>query len=214
MLTLASNTSLVQTGYGYVQLRDSGSTGDGIVNQGTIIAADASGYLQITGNSFANQGTLAVSNGAAMDIGSTTIANSGIVTVSSAGSLTVSPGGTFINTGSVVASGGSITLSGTLNNTGLLDATAGGTLAVGGTLRQLSGTTLTGGTLEADAGSTLTLPNSRTIATDSGTIILSGTNSVIESYNTATQRNVLLDFHPEQHRRGRAARAACRAQLH
>ena len=53
---------------------------------------------------------------------------------------------------------------------------------------------LTGGQLiEANASSTIALNNNLTITTDDATIILSGTSSNIESENTNTKKEVLID---------------------
>ena len=146
-------------GQGQVLVGGAGPVGGGslpaaLVNAGTITAGAQGEMLAITGaGSFANTGTIAVSNGATLQIATGAFSNTGTITVSHA---TLSLGGTFSaarlsSLGSVTFTAGQLQLAGTVQN-------YGGTLTVGGTSRlgtafgaiALSGT-IAGGTV-ADGG--------------------------------------------------------------
>ena len=139
-LTLGSTLWLRQAGNagvsGIVAVGSTGAPGatlpDMLVNQGTITAGVSGATLDISGNgTFVNQGTIAVSNGATLEIATAAFANAGRIAVSG-GVLAL--GGTF--SASLLSGLGAISLSagpgfgaqveilGTANN-------AGGTLTLG-----------------------------------------------------------------------------------
>jgi hypothetical protein len=103
------------------------------------------------------------------------------------GTNTVSNAGLIESTGA-----GGLTIDSAIANAGTLLAHVG-TLAVVGALTNVSGTTLTGGTYEADAAATLELPQNTKIVTDKATIILNGSKSVIEAFNTTSSTEVSVD---------------------
>src|SRR6185437_3951964 len=71
VLTLDASTSLVQVG-AEAQLLDSGYAGDGVVNNGTILAGAVGNgdTLLIATQSFVNQGSMGVGNGGWLDVDS------------------------------------------------------------------------------------------------------------------------------------------------
>ena len=134
---------------------------DEFINAGTITAATSGATLDIAGaGSFLNQGTIAVSNGATLEIATAGFANAGSILVSNA---TLALGGTFsagllsalgslsLNAGTPAA--GQLQILGTADNTG-------GTLSLGagshlGALLgpvSLAGTILNGTVLDAGNG--------------------------------------------------------------
>ena len=126
VLTLGSSLSIVQAADG-ASLQDGGNAGDGIVNDGSITAAVSGGYFYILGASFINNGSISISNGDALEIGSSNFTNTGIIGVSG-GRLDIASGTTFTNTGTIDAAGGTLTLNSTLGGTGRLQIEAGATL--------------------------------------------------------------------------------------
>jgi hypothetical protein len=129
-----------------------------LVNQGTI-SADLSNYTLVV-SCFVNQGRLNALNGGTLQFSGTWSSNSGVI---SNDASSIDLGGTFTTAGlgSIVdVGGGTITLDGTLINTGstlTLNATTGSWLLNGGTIR--------GGVLGVPVGAQLILPPS-----DSGTL--------------------------------------------
>ena len=143
-------------------------------------------------------GSFALQNGASFSTAA--FSNSGLFSISGASSFTAT--NSFSNTGSgqVVMAGGSFkgnwqsnagTVSGfgtiipKLNNTGSLQATAGGTLTLAGGLSNLSGAlaslTLTGGSYLASGGGKLLIPQNSKIVTNAANITLSGPGSDIQA---------------------------------
>ncbi len=127
---------------------------DTIVNQGTVTVSGAGGTLGIVGNgNFINQGTLAVSSGALLQIATGGFQNTGAITVSNA---TLALGGTYAtsllaNMGSVTLSNGQVELLGTARNAGTLTLGAGSSIS--GSLGALSlGGTLVGGIVVDNGG--------------------------------------------------------------
>ncbi len=103
-----------------------------------------------------------------------------------------------INQGSILAGGASSTFTisgaGTLVNQGLLSVANGGSLNLASiNFSNLNGTVLTGGTYAVGANSTMQLASNATIVTDAADITLSGANSVIQSFKTATFSQVAMD---------------------
>jgi hypothetical protein len=127
---------------------------DEVLNAGTISASGAGSTLAIAGSgTLVNQGTIAVSNGALLQIATEGLQNTGTITVNNA---TLTLGGTY---STYLLSGlGSITISSGQVDIGGLAELGGGTLSLGtgssmtGSLGALGLTgTLQGGTI-ADAG--------------------------------------------------------------
>jgi hypothetical protein len=136
------------------------------------------------------------SGGTLQVLGKRNYSTSNILTLSG-GSLDLG-GGTFTASGIAVISKGGIKGFGVVkaNETGnvSLDAVGGVLDFSAGTLGFLTSTTLTAGSaLEADVSSTLKLTANQTIVVDAASITLSGTNSVIESLNTATNQEIVID---------------------
>ncbi|WP_457420329.1 choice-of-anchor D domain-containing protein [Roseateles sp. P5_E7] len=144
-------------------------------------------------------GSFALLNGASFS--TSTFSNSGLLSISGASSSFTATN-SFSNTGSgqVVMAGGSFkgnwqsnagTVSGfgtiipKLNNTGSLQATAGGTLTLTAGLNNLSGAlatlTLTGGSYLASGGGKLLIPQNSKIVTNAASITLSGPGSDIQA---------------------------------
>jgi hypothetical protein len=94
---------------------------DSMVNQGTISAMGIAGTLSIAGNgNFVNQGTIAVSGGALLQIATGGFQNNGRISVSNA---TLALGGTYttaslFNLGTVALSNGQVELTGLARNGG------------------------------------------------------------------------------------------------
>ena len=90
VLTLGSTVTVDESGY--AQIRDSGSAGDGIVNQGTISQTASGADLQNYGNSFTNGGTItAASSGGSLAIDTTTFTNNGAIDISNGETVTIEP---------------------------------------------------------------------------------------------------------------------------
>ena len=98
------------------------------------------------------------------------------------------------NAGLVMKTAGSgtstISVNGALGNPGTIEADSG-TLALSGTMAQVSNNTLTGGTWNATSGATLAFPNGTNIATNAAQIALDGAGAIIAglgslSSNTGT----------------------------
>ncbi len=206
-LTLGPSLTLTQTGGAELYA----STGDAIVNAGTINAGLTSGTMFLRGvGSFANQGTINVSNGDDFDVASgVAFSNSGTITLASAGKLHLQDSLATGALGTISNSGGTVFIDGTLNNTGsvLATGTAGvGTVALTGLI---SGGTITGsellsqggtlsgvtdeGTLDLSAnGSRLTVNGAGitltgTGGTGLGDVLLTGGNSLHLQFSTGTQ---------------------------
>jgi hypothetical protein len=92
----------------------------------------------------------------------------------------------FNNAGTLVKSGGTdiseITSLIPFSNTGIVEVRAG-TLRLGANPAQFSGTVLSGGTWRVFAGATLAFPAAANIATNAGTILLSGAASQFTAAN-------------------------------
>jgi hypothetical protein len=192
-LTLGSGLTINDAGYNGVL----GGPG-AIVNQGKIDAATNGGDFSIGSASFTNQGTIAVTNGDAVEIGvdpnvgyitGFTFANAagGAITVGANSYLYMyaQNGGTLANAGTMTVNGAGAVLdieSGVLTNAGTMTASNGGQFKLQPTkFMNLSGTTLTGGTYEVDGNSIIELNPNVGIATDDATIILNGVKSAIQS---------------------------------
>jgi hypothetical protein len=141
---------------GYIGGTNAPAFGGTIVNQGTISADSTIGSLNIQAQSFTNQGTVQAKTGGSLGITSPNWSSTGIIRAdATGGAASVGLGGTFTLPAGhtfVLAGGGVISQTGTLNNTGntvTIDTSAGkGTYFLNGTVN--------GGTLSGPAGSTLT----------------------------------------------------------
>jgi hypothetical protein len=161
------------------------------------------GPITLDGNVVATGGTLVV-NGPITGTGTVTAGPDEVIsfgTNSSGGGPLLQygtvqlAGGTFdatsLATGATAEIIGYGTISGAVPSLVLADAN-GGTLVASG-LGTFNGDTLTAGQLEADANSVLELAADATIATDAGSITLSGAGSLVESLDTASDSEVPLD---------------------
>jgi hypothetical protein len=157
-LTLASNVWVKDVGT-QGQIITSGNLPGAytseVINQGTVTASSPGGTLAIEGQGgFVNQGTLAVSNGATLDIASSSFTNTGTLVVNNA---TLDFGGTFASSllgslGALSLTQGVVEIGGTALNTGAT-LTVGSTSALGPI--ELAGT-ISGGTV-IDTGGGLNL---------------------------------------------------------
>jgi hypothetical protein len=191
-LTLAANVWLREAGTQGQIITSSGAPSpyaSEVVNRGTITANSAGSTLTICGaGSFANQGTVSVSNGATLDIASAGFTNTGTLVVNSAtldfggtfassllGSLgalsltqaTVEIGGDAMNTGATLTVGsgsalGPLELSGTISGGTVVDTGGGLNLSAG--TGALDGVTYQG-SLTLATGAALTLLDNTTLPT-------------------------------------------------
>jgi fibronectin-binding autotransporter adhesin len=211
-LTLGSGLTIDQTGV-YAELTDySGQAGDGFVNEGKITAGVNGGQFFVNAQSFANQGTIAVSNGDTLTLNDPNWSNTGSITVTNAtaklnGAFASSSLAKITNNDSQVIIGGTVTNSApalsvgtgtklgqlTLASSGLIN---GGTIKDAGTGFVWSGGTLDGvtyeGTLDMSATSSSLrigidgLVAKNAAGTGPGTINLTGTSSQLVVVNNQT----------------------------
>ncbi len=140
--TLTLGAGVTVRGSGVVGFGAFGGTNNSLVNQGTISADVAGGALAIFPNTFTNSGTVQVLNSSILTIGATNWSNAGTFSVNNA---TLNLGGTFPGSGLGTINntgGGTINITGTLNNTGLTT-----TLPASAVAFTLNGGTILGGTL-------------------------------------------------------------------
>ncbi len=177
-LQLAANTTL--SGGGRITLSD--NSNNYIFGQGSTTS------LNNVDNTLSGSGHLGD--------GQMTLANqkSGIINASGANSLAIDTGSnTVVNAGLIETTGaGGMTINSPISNSGTLLAHTA-TLTIVGPLTNVVATTLTGGTYEADAGAILELPQNTGIVTDKATIVLSGSGSTIEAFNTTSGTEVAID---------------------
>jgi len=175
ILTLGPNLTLDQVGV-TAALTSSDLAGDGIVNEGTIIAGYSGGTFTIDATNFTNDGSIIVSNGGFID-------------------LTGAPTAALIN--SITKSGGVVQVGGVVNG-GTILAPTGGVGGVGGTL---AGVTYEG-TLDLRASnSSLTLTGGTSFTGTGGsgraTIKFNGPafqSSYLYVLGTATLDNATIDI--------------------
>ncbi len=178
---------------------------DEVLNQGTITDATAGGSLTLGGPGlFANAGTIAVSNGATLDIAANGFSNTGSIIVSNAvldlggnfaasrlsalgkvslTAATVEIGGDAVNTGSTVTLGastplGPILLAGTITGGTLVDQGGGLNLSAG--TGMLDGVAYQG-SLALGQGAVLTLADGSTLsnAGGAGTASITGAGAAL-----------------------------------
>jgi fibronectin-binding autotransporter adhesin len=143
MLTLGSNVVVTQTG-ATANLQDSGNATDAVINQGSIVADFANGQLNISGNKFANLGSVATSNGDTLNMTSAIFGNAIPATLSGDGTIS----STANNYGTIIASGGdTLAFLHGVTNDGTMEASSG----------VLSSQNSIGGTGTLDIGATGTL---------------------------------------------------------
>jgi len=204
---------------------DDQDAGNTLINQGTISNSAAGGNLNVYGgyviDTFLNQGTLAVSNGATLSLsGAGAFINSGTISIAgTASSFILGLNETTAALGTIVHSAGTLALAGTLTNTGATLALGTGTaigqltlqsggVIIGGTIADAGqGISATGGTLSSvtyegtinlsapDAYLILTGANTITGAGGSGagTINLTGTSSELDIYGTVAGASTFND---------------------
>jgi hypothetical protein len=170
------DATLILTGAGSEITAYNSTTSSYVSLEAELAAIGTGGTLEVLGGrNFTTAKSLALSGGV-LDLGGGTFTAAGLVS----------------NGKGVVEGFGNVKA----NETGNISLhAAGGTLDLSAdTLAFLTGATLVAGNaLEADVSSVLKLSNNQAIAVDAGAITLSGTNSVIESLNTVTNTEVVLD---------------------
>jgi hypothetical protein len=135
---------------------------------GVVELGGASGHAALNFNGFFSRQTLSGTGSVVFGSGP-----AGSLNVNSFFPLT-------IGCGITVFGGASSGINGPINNQGVIEeATAGGTLTVGGPISNFSAGTLTGGVWEAADGGVLLL-RGVTITTNAATIVLDGSGSLIE----------------------------------
>ena len=148
VLTLDASVTVDVQGYGYIY--GSLYSGDGIVNDGTILA-DATLRndigLTIEPESFTNSGTIDLANGDSVFMGPDTFSTtaSSVIAIGANSSLYIEPFGAWTNLGSMtLASGAGLYLGGSMTTAGLGSITnSGGTVYLSGSLNN-SGQTMNG----------------------------------------------------------------------
>jgi hypothetical protein len=150
-LTLGTSLALVQQGL-YAAVGSDRTFGDGVTNDGTIIAARAGGQFFVQGGTFSNQGTVVVGNGDTFWINADKLANLAGGTLTG-GNWQVNPGSTLWlpDNANLVTDRAALTLAG--------NATAGPVVewnswtgATPVTLQQTLGAIGTGGALTLNGG--------------------------------------------------------------
>ncbi len=152
LLTIGSGITV--SGYGDIYSYDEGA---GILNNGTILADTTDKRLMISGAALVNAGTLAVSDGT-LDLESASWSNTGDFSVTG-GTLNLGSLFTTDDLGTVNRTGGSVNVTGTLDNTNnTLDIGSAGAFGLGG-LTRLTGiikqgilTSSDGTSLKSDSG--------------------------------------------------------------
>jgi hypothetical protein len=171
-----ADATLILNGAGSEITEFNSTTNSYVSLEAELAAIGTGGTLEVLGGrSFVSAKSLALSGGV-LDLGGGTFTAAGLVSNGK---------GVVIGSGVVKA-----------NETGKISLHAvGGALDFSAdTLGFLTGTTLAAGNaLEADVSSVLKLSNNQAIAVDAGVITLSGTNAVIESLNTGTNQEIVLD---------------------
>jgi fibronectin-binding autotransporter adhesin len=144
-LSLGPELTIGQVG-NYAEL--SVTTGAAIVNNGTIDAGASGGHFLISGNgSFTNLGTLSVANGDQMVINQgVAFSNQGTIDVANGDQMVINQGVAFSNQGTITLGAGSgLTLKDNLSTAALGSLTnSGGTLSIVGTLNNTGAVLATG----------------------------------------------------------------------
>lgn len=181
-LTFGSKLSLVSGG---TTVNLSGSNA-GIVNKGTITASTGGGTFNVNPTAFTNAGKIAIGNGESFTINVGTFKNTGTITVASGAVLHLA--GPLVGTalGKITASTGTVSIDGTLDETGatlnvgagsaLRTVTLTGTIENGSIHDTGSGFAFNGGTLDA--------------VTYKGTMNLNTSNAIVKIYDGITLTGV------------------------
>jgi hypothetical protein len=154
-LTLGPAVTIQQSGIS-AQIESSDQIGDVVTNRGTINAGVAGGTFTIgirqgvPGGTFVNAGTIAVTNTDIVDIGQKTFQNTGSITVASGASLYIDGLGSWSNSGTITDNGGSVIIASAFTTASLAGVSrTGGTVTLSGALDN------TGATLNVGPGTSL-----------------------------------------------------------
>ena len=166
----------MQTGH-LATLNASSQAGDSLINQGTIGAILGGGNFNINGGAFVNKGVINVNNGDLLAINASNFSNSGTVNVVNAGTLSIGQGGSWSSTGKINVTDSTVNLLGTVTQAELNSITrAGGLVDLAGTMNLAGGTLNVGGTT-AIGGMLLTGTIQNGTVHDSGLGLQFGTGS-------------------------------------
>jgi fibronectin-binding autotransporter adhesin len=142
IITLGPNLTIQQTGL-HAQLQESALGTDGFINKGTINAGISSGSLTLipqsnsAGGVFTNAGTINASNTDTVEVGATTFTNTvaGTVNVTTGATFTIDGTGIWSNAGLLNETSGTLILGGNFTTAGLGTVTrSGGTVKISGIL--------------------------------------------------------------------------------
>ncbi len=160
------------------------NSGDGIDNQGVINATYGGGQLTINDVNFTNDGSIVVGNGERLEfLLSGSFTNTGSISVSGAGSVLFldAYSNLWTNTGQISAdTGGTVSMGGTYTTAELanFNIASGGTLSVDGTLDNI------GATLSIAPGATVVVTGTITGGTITGGTIAAGGSDFLGQYGT------------------------------
>ena len=193
VLTLGSGVTINIVGY--AQITAGSYSGDGIINQGAIDDTGASGFLQIGGNAFTNQGTIDVGNGETLNVYSTSFANSGTITVDGTSTILFDDTLTTAQLGTVnAASGATLDFAGGLDNVGATLQVGSGVAIEG----SIDGGTIEGPINLTGSGQSLSLVGGSVVAgangTGPGTINVTGEYASLYFDNTQTFDNATINL--------------------
>ena len=162
------------------------STVPTLINLGTISAQTAGTSINIAGSTFTNAGTLKALNGATLFINATTWSSNGTITLDNTSTVNLGGGFTTAGIGTISRTGGTINITGTLDNSGsnLLLNTATGSFVL------INNATIKNGTISTANGSQLIISNGTlsnvTLASDltvTATTLFAGNNLTLSSSN-------------------------------
>ncbi len=217
-LTLGAGITINQTGQSAQIYYDQGS--DTVISNGVINATFAGGAFSIGQNGqgmFVNQGTINVGGGDTLTVDIGTFASTGVITLDSTSTINFDSYLTTASLETLQSAGGTVMIGGTLDDTdATLNVGAGsalGTLFLDGTIFDGTiadaggGIATQGGTLSyltyegtlniANAGEKLALVGDSFAGiggTGLGTINLTGANAYLDTPDTTTLNNAVLNF--------------------
>jgi hypothetical protein len=192
--------AIVRVRNGLVVQTEAGGS-PGVINVGTVAGSSGS-TLAMFGTQTLNNATINLGNAAGSSVGYVSQETGGTLTLGSGttvqgyggiGGARVQGGGVdnLVNAGTISANfnGRALTInnSGTLTNSGTLEARNGGTLNItNAAIANFSGSTLTDGSWKAfGSGSTVNI-FSGVVNTNAANIVLSGAGSLVRTFNTTT----------------------------